>query len=175
MRSTLRVMTTHSRAAELVRRFGLEPHPEGGFYREVHRGTTRVTSAAHEGERAALTHIEFLLESGAFSAWHVVVSDELWHHYSGDPLELHLLHPPHEGAPARHRIVVLGPDFERGHVPHAVVPAGVFQAARTTGAFSLMGCTVAPGFEFRDFAMPGRAELVQRFPEHAAIVEQFTR
>ena len=168
-------MTSSSRAAELVRRLSLEPHPEGGFFREVHRGTARITSAAHEGERSALTHIEFLLEGESFSAWHVVVSDELWHHYAGDPLELHLLHPADGAAPARHHVVILGRELERGQVPHAVVPAGVFQAARTLGAYSLMGCTVAPGFEFRDFSMPGRAELLGRFPDHAAIVERFTR
>lgn len=168
-------MTSSSRAAELVRRFSLQPHPEGGFYREVHRSAARITSPAHEGERSALTHIDFLLEEGSFSAWHVVISDELWHHYSGDPLELHLLHLADGGAPAQHRVVILGRELDRGHVPHAVVPAGVFQAARTLGAYSLMGCTVAPGFEFRDFSMPGRGELLQRFPDHAAVVERFTR
>lgn len=164
---------TMSRVASLVRDLGLLPHPEGGFYREVVRSALGVQSQAHEGERAALTHIDFLLEAGTFSAWHVVTSDELWHHYLGDPLELHLLEG--EGEAANHRVIVLGHDLEKGEVLHAMVPAGVYQAAATRGAYSLMGCTVAPGFEFRDFSMPARHELAGRFGRHTEILQRFTR
>lgn len=166
----------HPVVADLVNRLQLQAHPEGGFYREVHRSSLRVQSSLHAGDRSALTHIHFLLEAGTFSAWHVVTSDEIWHHAEGAPLELHLLElEPGSQEIYRLRVVVLGRDLAKGQLPHAVVPAGVWQAARSLGDFSLMGCTVAPGFEFGDFSMPARDELLQLFPDHVEAILAFTR
>jgi len=129
--------------AELL---ALDPHPEGGFYRETWRSKIRV-EVADGRERAAGTAILFLLPEGAFSAWHRVASDEVWMHQQGAPLVLQLRDGTREWA------VVLGPDVIAGQVLQAVVPAGVWQAARPLGGWALMGCTVAPGFEFSDFEM----------------------
>ena len=136
------------RAAELIRTLGLAPHPEGGYYREIWRSDLDVTPSDARGPRAALTSIYFLLPAGAISRWHRVRSDEIWHHYEGAPLEL-LLVPPDQLRLKRVRLGALGPD----HAPVRCVPASWWQAARSLGAYTLVGCTVAPGFEFSDFEL----------------------
>lgn len=151
----------------------LAPHPEGGYFRETFRAADQVDRvAAAPVRRAAGTAIYFLLPAGAFSAWHRVQSDEAWHHYDGAPVELHLIDPA--GA---YRVVALGRDFARGERPQHVVPAHWLQAARPVGSapYALCGCTVSPGFDFADFAMPTRAELRRAYPQHAAIVDALTR
>jgi predicted cupin superfamily sugar epimerase len=129
-------------AGEVVRLLGLQPHPEGGFYRETFR------APAPDGSRAASTAIYYLLREGDVSAWHRVVdADEVWHHYAGAPLELTLWD-------GRERTSLrLGSGLAAGERPQAVVPAGVWQAARPMGGWVLVGCTVAPGFDFSGFEM----------------------
>ena len=149
------------RVAELIRDLDLAPHPEGGFYREIWRGRLGVEPADGRGARAALTSIYFLLPEGAISRWHRVTSDEIWHHYEGAPLEL-LVMPPDEIRLERHRLGPLGSD----QAPVRCVPAGWWQAARSLGAYTLVGCTVDPGFEFADFELlrsrPDLAEAICR-------------
>jgi predicted cupin superfamily sugar epimerase len=160
-------------AAEIIRLLDLAPHPEGGFYRETFRASALPFALPERGERSASTAIYFLLRRGDFSAFHRVRSDEVWHHYAGAPLELHLLEP------SGHTLVTLGPALDRGERPQAVVPAGVLQAARPVADseddITLVGCTVAPGFDFADFEMPPREELVARFPTQRVLVEALTR
>jgi uncharacterized protein len=131
-------------ARELIDRLSLLPHPEGGWYREVYRSRERVQT--RRGLRAALTTIHYLLEQQQSSRWHVVEADEVWHFYGGAALEL-LEYDPTTGQLERH---VLG-SAQDGNETVAVIPAGVWQAARTLGEYSLIGCTVGPGFEFEDF------------------------
>jgi len=161
---------------DLVERLGLEPHPEGGFFREVYRAALDVTHSAvpagKDPRRSAATHIYFLFPADDFSAFHrVVPSDEIWHLYAGDPLDLHLIHE--SGTYERRRLTA---DLEVGE-PMTVVEAGCWQAARVSsgGAWSLGGCTVAPGFDFADFEMPPAADIVRRHPEHEGIVRELTR
>jgi len=143
-------MTT--RARTLIEILRLQPHPEGGHYREVFRSRRIVTEAGpSQRRRAALTTIYFLLTAGQHSRWHRVGSDEAWHWYEGDPLELLWVSgdtPPHV---TRTRLGVAGPSSE----PVAVVPAGCWQAARSMGAYTLVGCSVGPGFDFADFELLG--------------------
>ena len=134
--------------AELIETLRLAPHPEGGYYREIWRGSLGVEPADGRGARAALTSIYFLLPVGAASRWHRVRSDELWHHQEGAPLEL-LLVPPDGLRLERVRLGPLGP----GQEPVRCVPAGWWQAARSLGSYTLVGCTVGPGFEFSDFEL----------------------
>ncbi|HEY7213825.1 MAG TPA: cupin domain-containing protein [Thermoanaerobaculia bacterium] len=129
-------------AEEIVRLLGLAPHPEGGFYRETFR------AAAADGGRGASTAIYYLLRRGEVSAWHRVDADEAWHHYAGAPLELLLSADGQERSAVR-----LGSDLAAGERPQAVVPAGVWQSARSLGAWTLVGCTVAPAFDFAGFEM----------------------
>jgi predicted cupin superfamily sugar epimerase len=130
-------------AEEVVGLLGLEPHPEGGFYRETFR------APAPDGGRGASTAIYYLLREGEVSAWHRVVdADEVWHHYAGAPLELTLSADGRERSSAR-----LGTDLAAGERPQVVVPAGAWQTARTLGGWTLVGCTVAPAFQFAGFEM----------------------
>lgn len=158
------------RAAHLISTLELAPHPEGGHFREVYRSPGRVRPADGRSERAALTTIYFLLVGGEVSRWHRVASDEIWHYYEGDQLQL-LTADPRFGAVRSH---VLGPMGE-GRRPFHVVEAGWWQAARSTGAHTLVGCTVGPGFEFEDFEMlRDRSEaaeaLKHRHPEWSEFV-----
>jgi uncharacterized protein len=129
----------------LIDRLHLSPHPEGGFYRQTYRSASVVRPADDRPARQSLTTIYFLLDSTQHSRWHRVRSDEAWHFYEGDPMELLLLDPACENVAS----VRLGPVHAGERV--YVVPAGWWQAARPTGDYSLVGCTVAPGFEFDDF------------------------
>jgi predicted cupin superfamily sugar epimerase len=129
-------------AEEVVALLGLQPHPEGGFYRETFR------APAPDGGRGASTAIYYLLPEGEVSAWHRADADEVWHYYDGAPLELTLSADGRERSSVR-----LGIDLAAGERPQAVVPAGVWQTARTLGGWTLVGCTVAPAFEFSGFEM----------------------
>ena len=132
-------------ADELIAKLALEPHPEGGWYRQ--------TWEAGDGPRASGTCIYFLLKAGERSHWHRVDAAEIWHFYAGAPLILRQAET--ERGPAR--ADVLGSDLDVGQRPQIIVPAGVWQAAEATGAWSLVGCTVSPGFQFEGFelAAPG--------------------
>jgi len=140
--------TPTGRAAELIETLGLTPHPEGGYFREIFRSRRMVRTDDGRSERWAATTIYYLLAAGDFSRLHRVASDELWHFYEGAPLELHMLNQQS----SEHRAFHLGPVGADSSPVH-VVPAGAWQAARSIGAYSLMGCTVAPGFEFSDFRL----------------------
>jgi predicted cupin superfamily sugar epimerase len=161
----------HPRAADLVSVLDLRPHPEGGFYREIHRSTSRVTTGDARGERAAITTIYFLLTAGAQSRWHRVDSDEVWHFYEGDPLELLEL-DARATTLVRHRLGAVDGMVQR---PVLTIPAGAWQAARSLGDYTLVGCSVGPGFEFADFRLlaadPALVDAVQRtWPALASLV-----
>lgn len=161
---------------DIARRFDLRPHPEGGFYRETWRASLGVhhprVSTGHDARRCAGTAIYFLLPAGDFSAFHrVVCSDEMWHLYAGDALELHMIH-----LDGRHEMRLLTTDLQRGE-PTSLVQAGCWQAARLAagGNYAFGGCTVAPGFEFADFEMPEARRLIAQFPQHAELIDALTR
>lgn len=131
-------------------------------------------AGALPGPRSFATSIYFLLRAGEFSALHRIASDELWHFYDGDPLEVETIHPD-----GRHETLHLGRNADRGELFQAVVPAGCWFGA--VGAlpsrvgYSLVGCTVAPGFDFQDFELGRRAELIRAFPGHRTLIERLTR
>jgi predicted cupin superfamily sugar epimerase len=159
-----------TRAAALIRDLGLQPHPEGGYYREVFRSTHGVHPDDGRHTRSALTLIYFLLTDGGQSRWHRVSSDEGWVWIEGEPLELLRL----DANLTELRREMLGPPG-LGREAVRVIPAGQWQAARTTGAYTLVSCAVGPGFDFADFAMlsdhPREADLVRRhFPEAAPLI-----
>lgn len=138
----------HPRARRLVELLELKPHPEGGHYREVFRSAGTVDPGDGRGARAGLTSIHYLLSANERSRWHRVESDEAWHLTEGGPLEL-LVYD--ESARRVDRHVLAAAEGASG--PLAVVPAGVWQAARPLGPFALVGCSVGPGFDFDDFEM----------------------
>ena len=137
----------HKRAKDLIGELRLQPHPEGGYFREIFRSPHKVQPLDERSARYALTIIYFLLVKGQHGRWHRVRSDEVWHFYEGDPLELYWI----GGQDIVHRDV-LGTGTPNVQSMCAV-PAGCWQATRPLGEYSLLGCTVAPGFEFQDFEM----------------------
>ncbi len=154
---------------------GLEPHPvEGGSYRRTY--TSGLTAQVERGEatvsRAMGTAIYYLLEPGTFSEMHVLASDELFHFYLGDPVEMLQLWPSGETT-----VVVLGPDLEKGQQVQVLVPAGVWQGTRLIGdgKVALLGCSVVPGFDFADYVSGSYAELVARWSEEAERIRGLTR
>lgn len=150
-----------------INKLGLKKHPEGGYYRETYRADVEVDAPA--GRRSAGTAIYYLLERGQFSAFHRIKSDEVWHFYAGSPLVLHVIGLQGE----LEEITLCRPG--RNAVPQAVVRAGCWFAASPKGRYSLVGCTVAPGFDFRDFEMAKRDELSSQYPEHGRVIARYTR
>lgn len=149
----------------LITKLELLPHPEGGYYKETYRSKTQIDTPG--GKRNVSTAIYFLLEKGNFSAFHKIKSDELWHFYSGDVLEI--IEITLEG---KLIITELGPDnFQY------CVPAGHWFGSRVKegGIFSLVACTVAPGFDFLDFEMAVQNDLLEEFPQNSDIIKELTR
>jgi hypothetical protein len=147
----------HPRVKELIALLALAPHPEGGYFSQVHKSQLLVTPTDGRPDRSALTIIYFLLDEGSVSRWHQVLSDEAWHYYEGSPLELFMA-PPKGGAAYS---ITLGPLSEDSKQLH-VVPAGWWQAARPRGPYSLVGCSVGPGFEFADFTLLSDVAIAAR-------------
>ena len=163
-------MMAAGRAAALIRELDLRPHPEGGHFGEAFRSPRTVEDAVRTVRRPAITAIHFLLTAGECSRWHRVTADEVWHFLEGDPLDL--LRMPQPGGPVE--LVTLGPPGA-GPRPIVPVPAGVWQAARPRGAYTLAGCDVGPGFDFADFSLladdaAGAAALRRAAPEHANLL-----
>ena len=154
----------------------LLPHPEGGFYRETYRAELKLPHAAlpstFRGARSACTAIYFLLEGDQFSAFHRIAADEMWHFYAGDALSVHEIDEAGEHIETR-----LGADPERGDRFQYVVPAGRWFGSRLAEGkgFALVGCTVAPGFDFAEFEIADRAALVGRYQRHKNVIERLTR
>jgi predicted cupin superfamily sugar epimerase len=158
-------------AAEIKAILGLEPHPvEGGYFRRTY--TSPGTVELERGVRRHGTAIYYLLEPGTFSEMHVLNSDEIFHFYLGDPVEMLQLWP--DGSTAR---VTLGPDLARGHQVQLVVPAGVWQGTRLIGdgKVALLGCTVTPGFDFADYRNAAAEELTAKWPAEAELIQELTR
>lgn len=161
-------------SACLIEALGLQRHPEGGWFAETYRSKESIAAEAlpsrFGGSRSCCTAIHFLLEEGDFSALHRIKSDEIWHFYVGAPLVVQVITPGGE-----HRQILLGSDPTGGEHFQAVVPAGCWFGAETRGRFSLVGCTVAPGFDFADFEMASRHGLTGQFPLHEALIARLTR
>jgi predicted cupin superfamily sugar epimerase len=160
---------------ELIRYLRLEPLPiEGGYFRQTWSSGDRVSIPGYDAPRPAGTAIYYLLTSDpdSFSALHRLATDEIYHFYLGDPVEMLLLA---EGAPGRR--IILGPDLLGGQHMQYVVPRSVWQGSRLLpgGRFALLGTTMAPGFDARDFTLGRRPELLLRFPESAALIRELTR
>ncbi|MEQ8351757.1 MAG: cupin domain-containing protein [Leptospiraceae bacterium] len=161
---------------EIVESLNLQPHPEGGYFAETYRSELEVPGSligAH-GPRQSCTGIYFLIPAGEFSAFHRIRSDEMWHFYYGDPLLVHQILS--DGSYHCHR---LGSDVRRS-VFQAVVPAGAWFASEPDPetndlGYSLVGCTVSPGFDFEDFELAQRNILASEFPEHRELIQRLCR
>ncbi|MFT6879391.1 MAG: putative cupin superfamily sugar epimerase [Psychromonas sp.] len=161
-------------AAYWIQKLALIPHPEGGFYRETYRSEDSLVLMVDglEKRRHYATGIYFLMETSNFSAFHRIKSDELWHFYAGDPLEVFFIDD--SGGLQR---LLLGQNPENGEKLQALVPANLWFASRPlkNSRYSLVGCTVSPGFDFDDFEMAQSEVLTHKFPIHQVIIEELTR
>lgn len=165
-----------NRLDQIIRNLDLKPHPEGGFFRETYRSNgvinTDSLDSNYIGERNYSTCIYFLLTSEVFSAFHRIFQDEIWHFYDGSPIDLHIITEDGE-----YTKTIIGRDIDRGQIPQIVVSGGSWFAATVSNQddYSLIGCTVSPGFDFRDFELPTRNELISKFPQHQEIITKLTR
>lgn len=160
----------------IISHFDLHPHPEGGWYKQTYKSNEEIPVGAlpqrFHGDRVFSTAIYFLLEQGNFSAFHRIKSDECWHFYSGDPLHIYIINPNGEL-----KIVTLGNVFEKGQLFQYVVPANCwFASCPAEGSeYCFVGCTVAPGFDFEDFELAKKDELIGAYPAHKDLIKKLTR
>lgn len=154
-----------------IKNLQLTPHPEGGCYRETYRSSTLIEPPGFGGARSACTAIFFLLQGNEVSRLHRIRSDELWHFHCGSSLSLHMIAPD-----SAYSLQRLGPDAGAGERLQACVPAGCWFGATVNDpdSYSLISCTVAPGFDFRDFELAERKALLAAHPDHKTIIEQLT-
>lgn len=157
-------------AEEIKTLLKLQPHPiEGGWYRRTYTSGSAVH--LHPGTRAQSTAIYYLLEEETYSEMHVLASDEIFHFYLGDPVEMLLLYPSGSSA-----VFTLGPDLRAGQKPQILVPAGVWQGERLVpgGKLALLGCTVTPGFDYADYQSGNYAKLAEKWPAEAERIRKLT-
>lgn len=161
---------------QLIETYNLQPHPEGGYYTRTYCSDEQI-AAAHlperfTGDRFISTAIYFLLEGNQFSAFHRIKSDELWHFYAGTGLHIYVIHPNGAG-----EVLKLGSDLQNGFLFQQVVKAGCWFASRPVdeNGFAFVGCTVAPGFDYEDFEMGEKVELMKEYPQHSDWIEKLCR
>ncbi len=161
---------------EIVRKLEMTPHPEGGFYKETYRSTgvipKVVLGEVFSGERYYSTAIYFLITSDNFSAFHKINQDEIWHYYKGSSLYVHVI-----DLKGKYSKYTVGANLDQDELPQLVVPAGCWFASsvKDINSYSLVGCTVSPGFDYDDFELANRAALISEFPECDDIIMQYTR
>ncbi|GAA3598118.1 cupin domain-containing protein [Flavivirga amylovorans] len=161
---------------DIVDQLELQPHPEGGYFKEVYRSNGLINEdnlgEDFSGQRNYATSIYFLLTSESFSAFHRIKQDEIWHFYKGSPIKLHII--SNDGIYSN---TIIGNNMEKGQHPQFVVKAKDWFAAEVIdkNAYALVGCTVSPGFDFKDFELPERDTLISKFPEHKNIITAFSR
>lgn len=159
-----------------VEKYHMQAHPEGGYFAETYRSAEQIPLTAlpdrFGGARSFSTAIYFLLEGHQSSALHRIEADELWHFYAGNPLEVYVIDPQS----GKLSIIRLGSDPEAGEVFQAMVPAGAWFGSKPAegAAYSLVGCTVAPGFDFGGFELAERHTLLSMFPQHREVIEKLT-
>ena len=160
-------------ANKCINQLAMRKHPEGGYYSESYRAPGQVSIDSlrgHSGPRSFLTSIYFLLSPGDVSRFHRLLSDEIWYYHGGSSLTIHCINE--KGA---HEARVLGPELSAGQSLQIAVPAGVWFGAIPSGSEAcLSGCAVAPGFDFADFELATRQDLLRLFPQHQAIIEVLT-
>ena len=160
----------------LISSLELKPHPEGGYFRETYRSFGEIDeinlAPKYTGKRNFSTCIYFLLTSYDFSAFHRIKQDEIWHFYDGSPLRLHVITPAGD-----YSEYLIGRVLDKGQIPQFVVPGGSWFAAEVMdqNSYSLVGCTVSPGFDFKDFELRSRKELLALFPDQEKIISRMTR
>ena len=161
---------------QLIQKYNLEPHPEGGWYTQTYKSNEQISADAlperFGANRSFSTAIYFLLEKGNFSAFHRIKSDECWHFYAGDPLLIYIIEQNGEL-----KVISIGNDFKKDQSFQYVVPANCWFASRPASGseYCFVGCTVSPGFEFEDFELADVTELSLIYPQHKPIIIELCR
>ncbi|HEY1248999.1 MAG TPA: cupin domain-containing protein [Nitrososphaera sp.] len=155
-------------AARLIRSLGLEKHPEGGYFKRTYEASTMVSAKGYDGPRHVSTAIYYMLVADQFSAFHKIRSDELWHHYMGGSLTLYAIE--------RGKLSEIKMGKGKGEIQQVTIKANTWFAASLNdkNSYCLVGCTVSPGFDYRDWKLGRRNELIKMFPQYATIIERFT-
>lgn len=164
-----------SKAEDIIQQLQLTKHPEGGYFKEVYRSKESI-QANHlperfKGSRNFGTAIYFLLKRNEISAFHKINQDEIWHYYDGSSLIMHTI--DEQGKYGKH---IIGKDIDKGECPQLVIPSNVWMAAEIEdkSSFVLVGCTTAPGFDFKDFELAEAKQLLDLFPQHKELIFKFT-
>ena len=161
---------------KIIQKLNLEPHPEGGYFKEVYRSSEIIPEDALPerfiGDRSYSTSIYYLLKGDQFSTFHRLKADEIWHHYDGSAIELHIISPN-----AKYEKIVLGKTIDEGEVFQHTVQNGCWFAAIPVdkNSYSLIGATVSPGFDFNDFEIGDRKELITKYPKYKNIIKKLTK
>jgi uncharacterized protein len=155
-------------AAQLIKKLGLEKHPEGGYFKQTYRSDTMVNVEGFDGPRNISTTIYYMLVGGQFSAFHRLKSDEIWHHYAGGSITLYAI--TNDGKLSR---IKIGRDGK----PQTVMKAGTWFAAALNGkkSYCLTGCTMSPGFDYRDWELARKDELARMYPQHGKVIGRYTK
>ncbi|MCG8702142.1 MAG: cupin domain-containing protein [Bacteroidales bacterium] len=157
-----------------IKHLNLMPHPEGGYFKEIYRSSIKMNRTdlpfGYQSERRLCTSIYYLLESGQFSRFHRIRSDEMWYYHHGSSIKIYMIDK--EG---NKQSCVVGPRIEKAEKPQLVVPAGTIFAARLVDkdSYGIFGCMVAPGFDYLDYELFEKDDLLQAFPRHADLIERF--
>ncbi|MDP2038984.1 MAG: cupin domain-containing protein [Ignavibacteria bacterium] len=164
------------KAKVIAERLSLQPHPEGGYFKEVYRAEDKIEMVAlpkrFSGDRNVCTSIYFILAGNDKSHFHKIKSDEIWHFYSGSVLFLHQI-----DINGNYSRIKIGNDIVAGETPQAIIPHGNWFAAEVEdkNSFALVGCTVSPGFDFADFELAKQKDLCGKFPQHSDLIKRFTK
>jgi uncharacterized protein len=162
-------------ADDVIKKLDLKPLPEeGGYYKEIYRAEGTIPKESlprHKGKRNYSTSIYYLITPEEFSGLHRVASDEIFHFYLGDPVKMIQIYPN-----GKLEEIILGSELQKNYMPQVVVENGVWQGTRLVdgGRWALMGCVVAPGFEFEDCEIKSRNELIKKYPQHRHLIELYT-
>lgn len=163
-------------ATQIIEMFNLQPHPEGGYYKRIFESdetlSQEVLPPAFTGNRPYMSSIYYLLERGQLSSFHKLKQCELWHLYKGGPLKVYRI-----DTAGNLDVSIVGQDYLSGQVPHIEFQPGTYFSAELCeeGEYAFMGCSVSPGFDFKDFHLPSAAELTSKFPTHADLIHRMTK
>lgn len=164
-----------NRIQEIIKSLDLQPHPEGGYYKETYRSEGIINTDSldknYSGERNYSTSIYFLLTSEDFSAFHKINQDEIWYFHEGSSIQLHTI-----SEDGNHQQFTIGNDITKNESPQLIVPGNHWFAAKVNNvdSYALVSCSVSPGFDFSDFILPTRKELNDLFPQHKKLISEFT-
>jgi hypothetical protein len=155
-----------------IKKLKLEKHPEGGYFTNTYASDKKIDLLDFDGLRSTCTAIYYLLAGNQFASFHIMKSDEIWHFYSGSSLTLHMIDSRGEIEQ-----ILVGPNFDRGERFQVIIKSGSWFAAsiNNKNSYSLVGCTVSPGFDYRDWKLGDRKKLLQQYPQHNKIIKKYTK